>query len=241
MIFKKQNNEETSWLSLSDMMTVLMVLFLILAVYIAANATKDLNKITRPINNFLRYEEQLCNNLENKLSQNFKKNEIEIKCDPIRIIFVNDKYKFDYNKASLREEFKVALKILFPIYIKTIKNWKTENGTSLISLIDEVRIEGHTDSDGGFISNLKLSQNRSRNVVNHLLDLPNLKNEKIWMQDKLTANGLSYSRRLNTFGEVIIDSDKKNQIEDKDASRRIEIKLRTKAREVIANIRRGNI
>ena len=61
------------------------------------------------------------------------------------------------------------------------------------------------------------------------------------MQDKLTANGLSYSRRLNTFGEVIIDSDKKNQIEDKDASRRIEIKLRTKAREVIANIRRGNI
>ena len=57
MIFKKQNNEETSWLSLSDNMTVLMVLFLILAVYIAANATKDLNKITRPINNFLRYEE----------------------------------------------------------------------------------------------------------------------------------------------------------------------------------------
>ena len=54
------------------------------------------------------------------------------------------------------------------------------------------------------------------------------------MRDKLTANGLSYSRRLNTKNEPL-DYNDPSQTEDKKASRRIEIKLRTKAREIIKN------
>ena len=45
-MFKKiDKSEETTWLSLSDMMTVLMVLFMILAIFIALNATRTLSKV----------------------------------------------------------------------------------------------------------------------------------------------------------------------------------------------------
>ena len=56
------------------------------------------------------------------------------------------------------------------------------------------------------------------------------------MRDTLTANGLSFSRRLNTNAQAY-DYNDKNQVEDKKASRRIEIKLRTKARELIKQLR----
>ena len=56
------------------------------------------------------------------------------------------------------------------------------------------------------------------------------------MRDTLTANGLSFSRRLNTNAELY-DYNDKNQKEDKRSSRRIEIKLRTKARELIKELR----
>ena len=42
------------------------------------------------------------------------------------------------------------------------------------------------------------------------------------MRDTLTANGLSFSRRLNTNAEPYDYSDK-NQVEDKKASRRMKL------------------
>ena len=114
----------------------------------------------------------------------------------------------------------------------------------LAPMIDEVRIEGHTDSAGApgtsinskYIYNMGLSQRRSKEVLNFVFNLRSLKNRSKWMRDTMTANGLSFSRRLNTKEELFDDNDK-DQIEDKRASRRIEIKLRTKARELIKELR----
>ena len=59
MLGKKNKSEDTTWLSLSDMMTVLMVLFLILAIYIAVSASQKLNEVTRVINSFIDNENKL--------------------------------------------------------------------------------------------------------------------------------------------------------------------------------------
>ena len=114
-------------------------------------------------------------------------------------------------------------------------------------MIDEVRIEGHTDSAGKpgtstnkkYMYNMGLSQRRSKEVLEFVFNekyLPSLKEKHQWMRDTLTANGLSFSRRLNTNKQPYDYQDSK-QFEDKKASRRIEIKLRTKARELIREIR----
>ena len=60
--------------------------------------------------------------------------------------------------------------------------------------MDEIRIEGHTDSDGGYIYNMKLSQNRARTVLGFAIGLPELninRNYFEWSRSLLTANGLA--------------------------------------------------
>jgi len=89
--------------------------------------------------------------------------------------------------------------------------------------IKTIVIEGHTDSDGGYLYNLKLSQDRALSVMNYLLTLPISK--KYNLQKYLTASGRSYIDRVLLDGE-----------EDKDASRRIEIKFRLKNQNALYEI-----
>ena len=81
--------------------------------------------------------------------------------------------------------------------------------------IDRIVIEGHTDSDGGYLYNLKLSQERALSVMNYLSTLPIAK--KYSLEKYLTASGRSYLDRVIKDGT-----------EDKEASRRIEFKFRLK-------------
>ena len=247
MFKKSEKSEETTWLSLSDMMTVLMVLFMILAIFIALNATKTLSKVIGVVDSFIENENKLCQKLKDELYIKFSKNDLKISCEPIRITFINEKYKFEHDKHELNIDFQRTLRKFFPIYLEIIKNWNYVNldgkTIDLSSMIDEVRIEGHTDSAGAqasvnskYMYNMGLSQRRSREVLNFVFKLETLKSNNQWMRDTLTANGLSFSRRLNINSEPYDYTDE-NQIEDKKASRRIEIKLRTKARELIKELR----
>jgi outer membrane protein OmpA-like peptidoglycan-associated protein len=248
-MFKKETkSEETTWLSLSDMMTVLMVLFMILAIFIALNATKTLSKVIGVVDMFIENENKLCEELKDELFTKFNRNDLKISCEPIRITFINEKYKFEHDSHELNQEFKATLRRFFPIYLDIINDWKFVNLQGeiidLTPMIDEVRIEGHTDSAGApgtsvnskYIYNMGLSQRRSKEVLNFVFNLKSLKDRSKWMRDTMTANGLSFSRRLNTK-EELFDNSEKDQIEDKKASRRIEIKLRTKARELIKELR----
>ena len=247
MFKKNEKSEETTWLSLSDMMTVLMVLFMILAIFIALNATKTLSKVIGVVDSFIENENKLCQKLKEELYIKFSKADLKISCEPIRITFINEKYKFEHDKHDLNPDFQRTLRKFFPIYLEIIKNWNYVNlegkTIDLSSMIDEVRIEGHTDSAGAqssvnskYMYNMGLSQRRSREVLNFVFKLETLRSNNQWMRDTLTANGLSFSRRLNTNAEPY-DYKDPDQLEDKKASRRIEIKLRTKARELIKELR----
>ena len=70
-MFKKNKSEETTWLSLSDMMTVLMVLFMILAIFIALNATRTLSKVIGVVDTFIESENQLCDETQGQAIQKF--------------------------------------------------------------------------------------------------------------------------------------------------------------------------
>ena len=81
-----------------------------------------------------------------------------------------------------------------------------------------------------------LAAGRAQEVLSFVFKIKSLKSRSKWMRETMTANGLSFSRRLNTNLEPLNDKDL-NQFEDKKASRRIEIKIRTKARELIKQLR----
>ncbi len=127
---------------------------------------------------------------------------------------------FDKGSAVLKNGAKAELKSSFIDYVNTLIS-----NPNISNYIDKIIIEGHTDSDGGYLYNLGLSQKRAYAVMNYLLTLDYIKKHNI--KSKLVASGRSY-----------LDPIKVNGIEDKDASRRIEIKFRLKNEDAMYEIER---
>jgi len=117
---------------------------------------------------------------------------------------------FSVGESKLKDAAKVELKKAFEEYIGILV--KDEN---IRPHLEKINIEGHTDSDGEYIYNLKLSQDRALAVMQYLLTLDFTKQNNI--QNLMTASGRAY-----------LDAITKNGVEDKEASRRIEIKFRLK-------------
>ncbi len=127
---------------------------------------------------------------------------------------------FDKGSAILKDGAKTELKSIFIDYVDTLIS-----NPNISEHLDTIVIEGHTDSDGGYLYNLALSQKRAYAVMNYLLTLDYIKKHNI--KTKLVASGRSY-----------LDPIKVNGIEDKDASRRIEIKFRLKNEDAMSEIER---
>lgn len=89
--------------------------------------------------------------------------------------------------------------------------------------LDQIIIEGHTDSDGDYLYNLALSQNRAFAVM----DFINSWNKDERLKNYLIASGKSF------MNPVLRDG-----VEDKDASRRIEIKFTLSNKDAIEQIQK---
>jgi chemotaxis protein MotB len=123
---------------------------------------------------------------------------------------LNSKVLFDKGSAELKDSAKEELKKIFTNYITALMS-----NQAIAPNIETIVIEGHTDSDGGYLYNLKLSQERAQAVMTYLQSLPISK--KYNLQKLLTASGRSFMDKVMVNGK-----------EDKEASRRIEIKFRIK-------------
>jgi chemotaxis protein MotB len=125
---------------------------------------------------------------------------------------------FDKGSAKLRPQAEATLKESFEEYVSTLVT-----SPAIKPHIDRIIVEGHTDSDGGYLYNLDLSQKRAFAVMNYLLGLKF--SSKYNIKSLITASGRSY-----------LDAIKVDGIEDKDASRRIEIKFRLKNEDAMEEI-----
>jgi len=125
---------------------------------------------------------------------------------------------FGSGQSTLKPEAKVALKKAFEEYIGALVT-----NPKIKPHLDKIIIEGHTDSVGSYIYNLNLSQKRALAVMEYLLTLEFTTDHNI--RPLMTASGRAY---LDT---VMVDG-----VEDKNASRRIEIKFRLKNEDAMHEI-----
>ncbi|CZE50099.1 OmpA family protein [Campylobacter geochelonis] len=112
---------------------------------------------------------------------------------------------FDKASSKLKDDAKEELKRTLQKYFSVLMQ-----NDEIRKNLDQIVIEGHTDSDGGYIYNLELSQQRAFAVMDFI---------NSWNSDERLKNYLIASGR--SFMSPVI----KDGIEDKDASRRIEIKF----------------
>jgi chemotaxis protein MotB len=125
---------------------------------------------------------------------------------------------FDKGSAVLKESAKAELEKAFEEYIGALMT-----NPQIRPHLDKIIIEGHTDSDGGYLYNIDLSQKRAFAVMNYLLTLDIA--QKYNLKPLLVASGRAY-----------LDAVKVNGVEDKEASRRIEIKFRLKNEDAMHEI-----
>jgi len=125
---------------------------------------------------------------------------------------------FDVGSYEIKPEAKKQLQETLKPYLDALLS-----DEGIRENIDHIIIEGHTDSDGTYMHNLDLSQKRAYSVMAFIYSWD--ENHNTLLQKYLSAIGRSYS-----------DPILKNGLEDKDASRRIEIKFTLSNKKAIEEI-----
>ncbi len=126
---------------------------------------------------------------------------------------------FNQGAYKLKPSAKKELKAILQKYIQTLLL-----DEEIRDYIEGITIEGHTDSVGGYLYNLALSQKRALEVMKFLY-ASDPRHKKLYSK-YLSASGRSYA-------DLIYD---KNGKEDKEASRRIEIKFRIRNEKAIQEL-----
>lgn len=126
---------------------------------------------------------------------------------------------FDQGAYKLKEDSKKELDGILKKYISTLLEDK-----EIRKYIYGITIEGHTNSDGTYLSNLQLSQQRALEVMQFLHETSGI--DKNLLNKYVSSSGKSSS-------ELIYNKDGS---EDKDNSRRIEIKFIIKNDEAVKEL-----
>ena len=130
---------------------------------------------------------------------------------------------FATNKFELTEQGQAFIDQFLPVYLNVLLS------EDYRPYVTEIIIEGHTDSDGDYITNLKLSQQRALAVASYVLadDYYGISaGQKKLLRSLATANGRSWSDLVYVDG-----------VEDKDASRRVVFKFRMTDEQMIQQLK----
>lgn len=221
------NKRESFWIPYADLMTVLMVIFLFISIAymgLLQHQKKQQNKI---FEEYKETKENLYIELKEAFKSDFERWNLELDKD-LSIKFANPEALFPSGKSDITPKFQQILTEFLPKYLSILIQEKYRDK------IAEIRIEGHTDdvptheTNDPYIDNVKLSQDRSRKVLQFLRGLPTYNNLSVeqehHLQFWLTANGLSYGRTLDSEKQLTIYSKKPI---NKEKSRRVEFRIIT--------------
>ncbi len=225
IIGRSASSDEEHWISVSDLMAGLMVIFLFIAITYIRPIVKVQDRIEEIVVAWSESEVAIFEALEIEFHDDLSRWRAELDQKTLSIRFKAPDVLFDAAAASLRPEFESILSEFFPRYLKVLAGFREG--------IAEVRLEGHTSSewegaindDDAYFRNMSLSQARTRSVLKYSLSLPGIADQKDWARNLVTANGLSSSQLIMSNG-----------LEDKVRSRRVEFRVRTNTKERIVRI-----
>ncbi len=222
-----ESETEEHWIAVSDLMSGLMMLFLLIAVMYLVIVERKNEEIERVVVLYEDLREELYQDLQAEFAEDLPRWGAELDED-LRLRFTNTDLLFEEGESDLRSEFARILADFFPRYMAILASDAYRED------ILEVRIEGHTssswsqatDSDDAYLRNMALSQERTRTTLGYLMNLEEVAHEKSWLRQRLTANGLSSSQ--------LIMSELGN--EDPELSRRVEFVVVTDAETRLSTI-----
>lgn len=222
------DNSESHWVSMSDLMAGLMMVFLFISIAYMFHAQVERDKVKEVAVTYQKTQVALYEQLYDEFQSDLALWDAEIDKTTLEFRFKSPEVLFDIGKNTLKPEFERILKDFFPRYLSVIKNFRDD--------ITEIRIEGHTSSqwnrfvtdEKAYFNNMELSQGRTRSVLEYIYLLPEVAFERQWVKSKFAAVGLSSSN--------LIYKDDNKTVEDVERSRRVAFKVITNAETQIRKI-----
>lgn len=237
MALSKKPQIDTNWISFSDIMTALMVIFMFIAISFIVEVQKKQAQRDIIFEEFKATKENLYAELKEEFKDDFKQWEVELDKD-LSVKFTNPEVLFQSGEITIRPNFSKILDEFLPRYFNILLQEKYEKR------IAEIRIEGHTDAvpapmydKDPYIGNVILSQLRSAQVLKYFrqmdyfqkLNNSDIKKLQFW----LTANGLSYGRTLDSNKELTVESGKEA---NNKMSRRVEFRIITTSEQLVDKV-----
>lgn len=199
----KQEGESPFWISFADLMSALMVLFLVVMAVTLVAVTQSIDAATR--SQIERSE--AINKVMAMIANDPRSKGVGVDQQNYRID-LGKEVRFDSNSYVIHASAGEFLRTYVPVLLRAKD---TPEGARWMR---SVVVEGFTDEDGTYLYNLQLSLERSRSVVCSLF-------HGTGGNDALTAEQLRGVQELFLVGGYSFNSIKK----DKAESRRVEFKI----------------
>lgn len=218
-LFGTSNKSQESgehWLTVSDLMAGLMMVFLFIAIVFMMNTQKENDKIKDVAVAYQQNQVAIYEALQTEFKDDLNKWGATIDKETLAFSFQSPDVLFANNETTLSEAYKNILNDFFPRYINVLRPYRES--------LNEIRIEGHTSSAGlrgsteaqAYFYNMRLSQGRTRAVLEYAYTL--MPTESAWIKANIAAVGFSSSRLIMKDG-----------MEDAAQSRRVSFRAITNA------------
>lgn len=222
--------DEHHWLSVSDLMAGLMMVFLFISIALMRSALLERDRIKEVAVAYQENQVAIYEALMDEFEGDLDRWQASVDDETLAFTFQSPDVLFPTGSEKLRPRFQQIIEDFFPRYLEILLDFSNS--------INEVRIEGHTSSlwssgstdQEAYFNNMALSQGRTRSVLSYLYDLPEVSTYQEWIKANLAAVGFSSSR-------LMLDEEGR---EDIDQSRRVTFRVITNADTQIRQILDGD-
>lgn len=188
--------EENHWLSVSDLMAGLMVVFLFIAIALMRDAIITAGKMREVAVTFQQAQVDIYKSLMGEFQGDLQRWDAKIDRDTLTFTFQSPEVLFKTGAIALNGRYRALLADFFPRYLNVLGPYKDS--------ISEVRIEGHTSSiwssstseKDAYFLNMALSQGRTRSVLDYVYSLEDVAPQREWIKGNIAAVGFSSSKAI---------------------------------------------
>lgn len=224
------SGDEHHWLSVSDLMAGLMMVFLFISIALMRHALVERDRIKEVAVAYQENQVAIYEALIDEFSDDLDAWDANVDDETLAFTFQSPDVLFSTGSVTLRPRFKDILGDFFPRYLSILSDFSDS--------INEIRIEGHTSSAWStgstnaqaYFNNMELSQGRTRSVLEYLYNLEQIESQQEWVKSNVAAVGFSSSK-------IVLDED---DVEDSDRSRRVTFRVITNADTQIRQILDGS-
>jgi outer membrane protein OmpA-like peptidoglycan-associated protein len=224
-----QEHSSVLTIGVTDLMTSLAVIFILLFSAYVTKVSETESQAKMPLPPPVperKVARTTTDDIKGLLRDHFQRFNLSLDSDPsdphvVRIVVPDALLNFEFGKGSLSSVADRFLAEAMPSYAALLCG-------ALRDRIDSLVIEGHTDDRGSDIFNLKLSQERSLNVMVKGLEV--IQDSAPWayrcFQEKTSASGRGRQ-------DLILDE---SRLLDRDKSRRVVFKIRLRSTDHLADL-----